>query len=124
MLHRVGPLSQLKLAQERKAFIESHTKEVQMNTDFRNQYYIQRPMISPASHMLSLRFLMVTRLLPDAPGLHPPRFMFCERACLSPNDHSGSLSASNWAVYWASDKHCGQEKTVLQMVKCGLHVHF
>lgn len=99
MLHWVGHLSQLKLAQEIKAFIGSHTKNIQMNTDFRNQYYTQRPMISSVSHTPSLGFLMVTRLLPGAPGLHPPRFKCCERECLSLSAYGASLNASDWAMY-------------------------
>lgn len=99
ILRWVGHLSRLKLAQDIKAFIGSHTKEVQMNTDFRSQYCSQRPMISLASHTLSLGFLMVTRLLPDTPGMHPPRFKCCEGERLFLNDHSGSLNASDWAMY-------------------------
>ena len=40
-------------------------------------------MISSVTLSPSLRFLMVTILLPDTAGLHAPRFKCCERsACL------------------------------------------
>ena len=81
-----------------KAFIGSHNKKVQGNTHFRHSY-IRRPMVSSASHSLFLGFLMVTRLLPDTPSLHPLMFLkCCERECLSLNDHSTSLNASDWAT--------------------------
>ena len=50
------------------------------------------------SHSLFLGSLMVTRFLPDTPSLHPTRFKYCERECLSLNDLSRGLSASDWAM--------------------------
>ena len=110
MLHWTGPLSQLKADLRNERLLLDHiTKKSRkiLISDIvisRDQWY----------HTLFLGSLMMTRLLPDTPSLHPTRFKYCERECLCLNDHSRSLNASDWALCSCLNQSLGPTESKAQ----------